>query len=380
MPEPDDTWEVMPNVEDGNVLVVDDDPASLDLLSEMLLERGYQVRVATGGEQALAFAKADPPEIVVLDVSLPDLSGYDVCASLKAEPITRDVPVIFVSAHDEVIDKLRAFRSGAVDYIIKPFHAGEVMARLESQLKISRLQREIVESNVRLQEIDRLKAGMTAMLVHDLRQPLTVVRIMIDMYARYGKVPDSTLRAAESCVGQMMGLVEEMLDLSHAEVREDGFGHATVDMAALLRRCAEVAGVGGKVQRVRVRASLPKSLPGVLGDEERLDRVFTNLLSNAVKFTPPGGSVTLDAHIDSDADVPLVRVAITDTGKGIPAEDVPFVFDPYWQGASRAARDGFGLGLAIAKRIVAAHGGTISVRSQVGLGTTFTVSLPAVGE
>jgi two-component system, sensor histidine kinase and response regulator len=376
MPETDDTW-TMTAPDDGNVLVVDDDPASLDLLSEMLLDRGYQVRVATGGEQAISFARADPPEIIVLDVSLPDLSGYDVCAALKAEPVTRDVPVIFVSAHDEVIDKIRAFHSGAVDYIIKPFHAGEVLARLESQLKISRLQKELVESNVRLQELDQLKAGMTAMLVHDLRQPLTVVRIMLDMYGRYGKVPDSTLRAAESCVGQMMALVEEMLDLSRAEVREDGFGRECIDLATLLRRCADIASVGGKVQRVRVRATVPRGLPDVLGDEERLERVFTNLLSNAVKFTPPGGSVTLDAHAVSEADTPSVRITIADTGSGIPEEDVPFVFDPYWQGASRAALGGFGLGLAITKRIVAAHGGTISVRSRVGSGTTFVVSLPA---
>jgi two-component system sensor histidine kinase ResE len=127
-----------------------------------------------------------------------------------------------------------------------------------------------------------------------------------------------------------------------------------------------------------VRASLPKSLPEVLGDEERLERVFTNLLANAVKFTPPGGSVALDAQTVAEADSTHVQVAIADTGRGIPEEDVPFVFDPYWQGASRAARDGFGLGLAIAKRLVAAHGGTISVRSRVGTGTTFVVSLPAV--
>jgi signal transduction histidine kinase len=377
MPEADHTWEVAARLDDGNVLVVDDDPASLDLLSEMLLDRGFQVRVATNGEQALAFAKADPPEIVVLDVSLPDLSGYDVCASLKSELTTRDVPVIFVSAHDEVIDKIRAFQSGAVDYVIKPFHTGEVLARLESQLKIARLQKELVEGNVRLQELDRLKAGMTAMLVHDLRQPLTVVRIMIDMYGRYGKVPDSTLRAAESCVGQMIALVEEMLDLSSAEVREDGFARQRLDLAPLLRRCVEVAGVGGRVQRVRVRASVPRSLPGVLGDEERLERVFTNLLSNAVKFTPPGGSVDLDADAVSGEN--LVRVAISDTGRGIPPEDIAFVFDPYWQGMTRGARGGFGLGLAIAKRVVSAHGGTITVSSEVGAGTTFTVDLPAEG-
>jgi len=376
MPETDPIWTVT-TPEDGKVLVVDDDPASLDLLSEMLLDRGYQVRVATGGEQALAFATADPPEIIVLDVSLPDLSGYDVCSALKAETVTRDVPVIFVSAHDEVLDKIRAFRSGAVDYIIKPFHAGEVLARLESQLKIARLQKELVKSNVRLQDLDQLKAGMTAMLVHDLRQPLTVVRIMIDMYARYGKVPDSTLRAAESCVGQMIALVEEMLDLSRAEAPEETFGREPVDLALLLRRCVEVACVGGKVQGVRVRSSVPRTLPEVAGDEERLERVFTNLLSNAVKFTPSGGSVTLEAYPVEESDAASIRVAVADTGRGIPEEDVPFVFDPYWQGSSRSALGGFGLGLAITKRIVAAHGGTISVQSRVGSGTTFVVSLPA---
>jgi signal transduction histidine kinase len=197
------------------------------------------------------------------------------------------------------------------------------------------------------------------------------------MYGRYGKVPDSTLRAAESCVGQMIALVEEMLDLSRAEAREDGFARAPVDMAALLRRCAEVAKVGGLVQRVRVRASVPRTLPEVAGDAERLERVFTNLLSNAVKFTPPGGTVSLEAQAESEPDGARVRVTVADTGRGIPPEDVPFMFDPYWQGGGAGGRAGFGLGLAIAKRIVAAHGGEISVRSRVGSGTTFAVSLPA---
>jgi DNA-binding response OmpR family regulator len=134
----------------GDVLVVDDNPINLDLLSGMLLDRGYRVRIATSGKRALAAAAASPPELVMLDITMPEMDGYEVCRRLKADEATRNVPVIFISALDETIDKVRAFEIGGVDYVTKPFQFEEVLARIENQLKLSRLQRELERKNAEL--------------------------------------------------------------------------------------------------------------------------------------------------------------------------------------------------------------------------------------
>jgi len=135
----------------GDVLVVDDNPINLDLLSGMLSERQYRVRVATNGRRALAAARSVPPDLVMLDINMPEMDGYEVCRQLKGDETTRDVPVIFISALDEAMDKVKAFESGGADYVTKPFQFEEVLARIENQLKISRLQRDLERKNGELQ-------------------------------------------------------------------------------------------------------------------------------------------------------------------------------------------------------------------------------------
>jgi eukaryotic-like serine/threonine-protein kinase len=135
----------------GDVLVVDDNPINLDLLSGMLSERQYRVRVATNGRRALAAARSVPPDLVMLDINMPEMDGYEVCRQLKADAVTRDVPVIFISALDEAMDKVKAFESGGADYVTKPFQFEEVLARIENQLKLSRLQRDLERKNAELQ-------------------------------------------------------------------------------------------------------------------------------------------------------------------------------------------------------------------------------------
>ena len=138
-----------------DILVVDDTPANLDLLMAMLQGRGYRVRVATGGERALVVARNSPPDLVMLDVRMPDLDGYEVCRRLKDDPVTRSIPVIFVSAQDAVLDKVRAFQVGAADYVTKPFQFQEVLARLEHQLALRLLQREMERKNEELERRNR---------------------------------------------------------------------------------------------------------------------------------------------------------------------------------------------------------------------------------
>jgi diguanylate cyclase (GGDEF)-like protein len=136
----------------GDILIVDDNPINLDLLSGMLLDRGYRVRVATNGRRALSAARSAVPDLVMLDINMPEMDGYDVCRHIKQDDLTRDIPVIFISALDNALDKVKAFQTGGADYVTKPFQFEEVLARIEIQLKISRLQREMERKNAELEQ------------------------------------------------------------------------------------------------------------------------------------------------------------------------------------------------------------------------------------
>src|SRR5437867_12744243 len=138
------------NISKGDILVIDDNPVNLDLLSSMLVERDYRRRVAINGGRALTAARSCPPDLIMLDISMPDMDGYEVCRRLKADDTTKDIPVIFISALGEAMDKVKAFEIGAADYVAKPFQFEEVLARIENQLKISRLQKEMERKNAEL--------------------------------------------------------------------------------------------------------------------------------------------------------------------------------------------------------------------------------------
>ncbi|MEI8352800.1 MAG: response regulator, partial [bacterium] len=163
------------------ILIVDDAPANVRLLADMLKDRGYKIRVALSGELALQAAHNHPPGLILLDINMPEMNGYEVCERLKADAKLRDIPVIFISAMHETLDKVKAFSMGGVDYITKPFQTEEVGARVRTHLELHRQRRELQRSYARLRELENLRDTLVHMIVHDLRNPLSVVRGSLDV-------------------------------------------------------------------------------------------------------------------------------------------------------------------------------------------------------
>lgn len=368
----------------GSILVVDDTPTNIELLSALLADTGCEVRVALSGEDALAAVAEQVPDLVLLDISMPILDGYEVCRRLKADGATAHLPVIFISAHDEPMDKVRAFEVGGADFVQKPFQPGEVLARIAHQLKITRLQGEMSAANQRLMELDRLKATITAMLVHDLRSPLTVVRMAISAlndgsYELSGEELGEMTGAASAGVAKVLRLVDDMLEVYRSEAGNSAFPLDRLDPEPVLARAVAFARMEGRERKLEVVAEVDSPLPPILGNSDRLDRALTNLLSNAIKFTPAGGRIRLHAHRGSnDCGEPVLRIEISDTGAGIPAGELATIFEPYRQVVSPQQKLGVGLGLAIVQRIVEGHHGTITVTSELGAGTQFTIDVPAI--
>jgi signal transduction histidine kinase len=365
----------IPPREVPRVLVVDDTPANLQLLVGMLKERGYKALVAPSGKMALQAAQNDPPDLILLDINMPEMNGYEVCERLKADEKLKEIPVIFVSALNETMDKVKAFGAGGVDYVTKPFQFEEVDARVRAHLELRRQKRELKDSYERLKELERLRDNLTNMIVHDLRSPLTGVHGTLQILEKDAQLAQNPklgflVQLARRETNALIEMVTQLLDISRLEAGQMPVKKASGDLVESAR--AAVGGMASLAEGRRLAVSAEGRVPAVY-DFDIVRRVITNLLANAVKFTRKDGRITV-AVSRTDAGV---RVAVTDDGDGIPPEYHQKIFDKFGQVNGNKARFGTGLGLTFCKLAVESHGGRIGVESEPGKGSTFWFTLPA---
>ncbi|MCB0032992.1 MAG: response regulator [Anaerolineales bacterium] len=355
----------------GNILIVDDTAANLKVLSTLLNSNGYHVRPAINGHIAIKAALAVVPDLILLDVMMPEMDGYEVCERLKREEKTRDVPIIFVSALDEVLDKVKAFQGGAVDYITKPFQVEEVLARIEIHLTLYRQRKEI-------EGLNAFKDLFIRTVSHDLQSPIsnimgyTEILTGEDRELLTAERTDEMLRRIYQSAERMYNLVSNLLDLTRIE-------GAPVMMSPVLLRDVlnmQLDEFSSSAEQKSISLQPPPDTVQqmVYADPNLINEVFNNLLSNAIKYTPEQGIVRIEVEVLEER----VLVHVADTGFGIPEEDIPHLFERFYRVGrlEHMTEPGSGLGLSIAKLILEKHDGDIWVESELGRGSRFTVSLP----
>jgi two-component system, sensor histidine kinase and response regulator len=367
----------------GTILIVDDTPANLDLLGAMLADEGYDVRPAINGQVALMAVRASLPDLILLDINMPGKNGYEVCQELKADEQTAEVPIIFLSALDEIADKVRAFQVGGVDYITKPFQFEEVLARVENQLTLYRQRREIEELREKerryFEELNKMKDQFVNTVSHDLKNPINNIMGYAEMLLEdedpiddLDEIRDIVARILYSSQ-QMYALVTDLLDLAKIEA-----GMALtlnpVPLNKFLDEHVKDFELLARHKQIKLIYSPPETEIIVTIDSSRLGQVLSNLLSNAIKYTPEAGEVEIVTQIDGD----YILIRIVDTGLGIPTEDVPHLFDKFYRvrREEHLTSEGTGLGLSIAKAIVEKHSGKIWAESELGAGSVFNIALP----
>jgi two-component system sensor histidine kinase/response regulator len=347
------------------ILIVDDSPANVLLLVRMLTERGYTARTALSGTLALQAVRTELPDLILLDITMPEMTGYEVCERLKADAALKDIPVIFISALNETIDKVKAFHVGGADYVTKPFQLEEVYARIQTHLQLRRL--------------ERLRDDLTHMVVHDLRNPLAVIWNFLDIleFHEAHKLSASTqtlVTVARRSAEDLLNMIGSILDVSKMGAGEMKLQREPCDLDALTR--ALLATTQPLPGNRTVTLDAPESSLTVPADVGLIRRVLQNLLSNALKVTPAGG----DVRIVITPSRSEVRVAVTDTGPGISPEYHQRIFEKFGQVEDRTSRLGTGLGLAFCKLAIEAHGGRIGVESEVGKGSTFWLALSRLND
>jgi len=359
-----------------SILVVDDNPANVQLLSRMLKERGYRVRAALSGSLALQAVLNNPPDLILLDINMPEMNGYEVCERLKADEATQAIPVIFISALTETNDKVRAFEAGGVDYITKPFQFKEVEARVNTHLQLCRQQKELERSYALLREAESLRDSLVHMIAHDLRNSLTAVSgyyelVMLKDGKALSEKSVNYLRRGEESVSSLVRMINTMLDVSRMEAGALNLNISSFDLVGTAARVlAELEIMKG---RIDLRLDAPSGSCAVSADRDLISRVIQNLVGNALKCVATDGWVRLGVEPGEG----VVRVTVEDNGPGIEPEYFQKIFEKFGKAAngSGANQNSTGLGLAFCKLAIEAHGGRIGVESEVGRGSTFWFEL-----
>ena len=370
----------------ADILIVDDTPMNQRLLSHVLVQSGYQTRIASNGKQALEIVQQAHPDLVLLDIMMPEMTGYDVCEQLKADPSTSNIPVIFLSALDATEDKVRAFTVGGVDYITKPFQIEEVLARVETHLSLQGLRRQLQQANKDLeQKLDELQARNAELdafahtVAHDLKNPLSTVLGFAHLLAQRPEMFESQDEMAKeagrilSGAKKMNDIIESLLLL--AGVRKEMVALSPLDMGKIVAEVHER--LGALINEYQPEIILPPSWPQADGYAPWIEEVWANYLSNAMKYGGQPPRVELGAEPVNGADgKPMVRFWTRDNGPGLSPEDQTKLFTPFTRIHVTRAK-GHGLGLSIVQRIVEKFGGEVGVVSQPGQGSTFYFTLPA---
>jgi two-component system sensor histidine kinase/response regulator len=356
----------------SNILLVDDIPDNLRVLGGILKEEGYKIRPVLNGELALQVAEKEKPDLILLDIMMPGMDGYEVCRKLKQNPGLKDIPVIFISALNDTNDLVKAFESGGVDYITKPFQAAEVSVRVATHLRIC-------QQNNELRELNATKDKFFSIIAHDLRGPIGNMLSISEMISEKGQVDEDTLYSFLEMQKELskdtIQLLENLLIWARSNTNRIEFEPELLDLNQLIKECIE----GVNIQSINKNIVISDSSPvkcQLFADENMIRLIMRNLLSNAIKFTPNGGQISISTNLNSDDSI---VISVKDTGIGIPPEMLPKLFHIDVNN-KRYGTDGEtsnGLGLMLCKEFVEKHSGKIWAESEEEKGSTFSFSIPA---
>ncbi len=401
----------------ADILIVDDTVENLKILVTLLEKKGYNVRPVTNGELALRAVHAALPNLILLDIRMPKMDGFEVCRELKADKSTRDIPIIFVSAQHDIQDKLKAFQAGGVDYITKPFQLEEVSVRVETQLNLQYFQqrdkeniRNLIRENVARKKIelelrthqdhleelvnerttelekafeqerstraqlihaDRLTSmgRLSASVAHEIKNPMQSILGCLGLAEEAvdeGRNADKYFVVARDAVDRVSGILDRMRDLN----RTSGETRISASINQILGKVIFLTEKHFQDSNVEVLWQKAENLPNVWMTPAQINQVFLNLLINANDAMPKGGIIEIKT---SQTENPAgIEVDFIDNGTGIAANNLPNIFEPFFT----TKDDGTGLGLAISFGIIEKHNGHLKVTSELEVGSTFSVWLP----
>jgi signal transduction histidine kinase len=361
------------------VLIVDDTAANIEMLGAMLRVKDIQMLASMSGSQALTIAEAKMPDVILLDIQMPEMDGYEVCKKLKEHPTTKDIPVIFLTAKNETADIVKGFDLGAVDYITKPFRPQELFARLRTHIQLTTLQKQTLAQNRELLALNKLKNEFLGIAVHDLKNPLSGIIGLAEFLRQNDTDTATTHQCLDTIISQshrMFGIIKNLLSVNALERGSFTVNLQPMNLAALITPIVESYSIKAEQKSLSLVMDVEPTIYA-LADELAITQALDNLISNALKFSPLGKTIIVRTR--STPDNTRVLIDVQDEGPGISPEDQQQLFKTFTKLSARptAGESSTGLGLSIVKRMVEAMDGKVFCTSELGKGATFTIELPA---
>ncbi|HNE82922.1 MAG TPA: response regulator [bacterium] len=361
----------MPEQTGKTIIAVDDSELNLMMMQSFLEPMGHNVIVATNGKDALELIRTEIPDLILLDVMMPEMDGFEVCRRIKSNDRTRHIPVIMITALDKVEDNVKGIEAGAEDFLTKPFDAVILAARMKALLQSKALFDEIAK-------LERLKEDMTSMIVHDLRTPMSSIKMSLEFLRdniREEKLLDF-ISIASADIEDSLLLINNLLDIGKLEANKMEIRKEDTSLLDMLRDIA------GRAKPLLMRGGLQLSVQSDRDeifcevDKILVGRVVTNLLANAIKFAESKSMILLDATQLDNGDVVF---GVVNQGTNIPESYKKTIFEKFGQAKDQHNKAGTGLGLTFCKHVAEAHRGKIWVESppkNFPSGAAFYVQLP----
>lgn len=364
------------------ILAVDDEQLNLELLRFILERHNFVFKGVSDDDYFFELLEEQLPDLILLDVIMPRIEGFELCEKLKSFAAYKDIPVIFLTGKVNVKDKVKGFEVGGVDYVTKPFNEQELIARIETHIELRRARNQIERQAENLRQSNTLKDRMFSIIGHDLRSPLSAAKLKMDFIMRgiidpkSDEFVDGTVFELLKTMDEALNLLQNLLGWAKSESDQIQVIPENLDLNDIVDQTFRLLKLGSEHKKITLENNVPKET-FVHADLNTTKTVLRNLLSNAIKFTPVDGEIKVNSVLEKERTI----IEVQDNGQGIPPEDIGKILNPneHFSKLGTEKEPGTGLGLVLCQNFVHKNGGTLRIKSTVGEGSTFYFDLP-IGE
>lgn len=362
------------------VLIVDDNPKNVQIIALLLRELKYKIIIAVSGNSAIDLVERARPDLILLDVMMPGMDGFETCQIIKSKSENENIPVIFLTALTEKVNIVKGFEAGGVDYITKPFNKEELVSRIKTHLDLKFARDEMQLMTNHLVELNSIKDKMFSVIGHDLRSPLGSIKMTLDFLksdmSRQYKAEDfhKAINILAQTTDEVFGLLENLLGWAKSQSGNLSVVPEDIKVIDLINSVYLLHKGSFTQKKLRFENNVDKENV-VYADMNMLKTILRNLISNAIKYTPEGGNITINSNVLND----FTHIIVTDNGVGISFEDMPKLFDEKQHLTTYGTNkeSGSGLGLILCQSFVKSNNGQLMVESEQGKGSSFIVELPS---
>lgn len=361
----------------ATILIVDDNPNNIKVIAIILRTLKYKIVIATNGEQAIDLVEQTRPDLILLDVMMPKIDGFETCKIIKSKSENENIPVIFITALTDSDSLVKGFRVGGVDYITKPFNKDELVSRVKTHLDLKLTRDRLIQTTNHLEELNALKDKMFSVIGHDLRSPLSSVKMTLEFLSQVKKSEDDpfaeNINIMLKTTDEVFGLLENLLGWAKSESGNLNINKEVLKLDDIVFSI-HMLNKGNIAQKnINFETDVTTS-DTIFADLNTFKIVLRNLVSNSIKFTPDGGTIKILSEYKDDK----VRITVADNGVGIEEENISKLFNPAIHHTTYGTKSeaGSGLGLTLCHDFIVKNDGRIWVESELGKGTQFHIELP----